>query len=294
MDRDISRIRPLQVAVAAAVIAEARDQDHIPSALDLMVSRLRDALGADGVTIELEQDGSLICCYASGHARRWLRRRVALVGSLAGLCFAASEPLMSGDVRRDRRIGDRKASEPEVRSMISVPLKLHGSTIGVLRVLGGTSDAFTGHHLAVCRLAAGGIQRMLMHELRRAGKRLSGPDRLVTTGLWALRDRRRSQVARAGEPGYRVSMVRLEIGGYLTSEILGHVSILVRATDQCLREDAGTYSVIMPGTSTEEATVAARRIKEELEAFAEAAGDKIAVDFSVEALIAPELDRQIA
>lgn len=294
MERDLSRIRPPHVAAVAAVIADASKQDHLPSALDLIVSRLRDVIGADGVTVELEQDESLICCFAGGHARRWLRRQVPVAGSLAGLCFGASEALMSADVRRDRRIGGRNAAEPEVRAMISVPLQLHGTTVGVLRALSGFSDSFSGHHLVICRLAAAAIQRILMQELRRTSTHLEDPARLVTTGLWALRDRRKAQVARAGEPGYQVSVVTLEISGYLTSEILGHVSILVRSTDQCLRQDAGTYSVVMPGTTTEEATIAAARIKRELEVFAQASGDKVAVDFKVEALLASDLDRQIA
>lgn len=294
MEQAMSRIHPPQVAAVAAVIADARKQDDIPSALDLMVSRLRDVLGADGVTVELEQDGSLICCYASGQARRLLRREVPVAGSLAGLCFAASEPLMTADVRRDRRMAGRNGPEPEVRSMISVPLQLHGSTVGVLRAVAGMSDFFDGHDRVVCKLTAAAIQRMLMHELRHAQRGARSPQSLVTNGLWALRDRRKSQVVRAGEPGYEVSMVRLEISGYLTSEILGHVSFLVRSTDQCLREDAGAYSVVMPGTSADDAASAARRIKRELEAFASASGDAVSVEFQVTKLVGAEVDRQIA
>lgn len=290
----VSRIRSRQVAAVAGVVADARKQDDIPLALDLMVSRLREVLSADGVTVELEQKGSLVCCYASGLARRWLSREVPVAGSLAGLCYAASEPLMSADVRRDRRIAGRNAPEPQVRSMVSVPLRLHGATVGVLRAFAGRSDVFSGRDLDICRLAAAAIQRMLMHELRRAQPALGNPDHLVTTGLWALRDRRKSQVLRAGDPSYTVSVVRLDIRGYLTSEILGHVSYLVRSTDQCLREDAGAYSVVMPGTTVEEATTAARRLKSELESFAHAAGDEVVVEFEVQSLIAPQLHQRSA
>lgn len=291
MERGISRIRPRQVAAVAALIADASPARDIPSTLDLMTSRLRDVLGADGVTVELERDRSLICCYASGHARRWLGREEAVAGSLAGLCYAASEALLSGDVARDKRLAARSECEPEVHSLICIPLRLDGAIVGVLRALSGTKGFFSGSDLVVCRLTAAAMQRILMHELWHEQKH--SLDRITTAGLWALRDRRKSQVARAGEPGYQVSVIRLEISGYLTSEILGHVSMLVRSTDQCLREDAGTYSVIMPGTSPEDAESAGRRLRRELEAFANAAGDSISVDCHVELLL-PQDDRQIA
>lgn len=279
----MSRIRPRQVAAVAALIADASSARDVPSALDLMASRLRDTVQADGVTVELERDGLLVCCYASGHARRWLTRSEPVTGSLAGLCFAASEALLSGDVRRDRRLAARAAAEPEVQSLISIPLRLEGSLVGVLRVLSGTPGFFSGNALVISRLTAAAMQRVLMHELWHEQKH--NLERITKAGLWALRDRRKNQRLHAGDAGYQVSTVRLHINGYLTSEILGHVSYLVRATDQCLREDADTYCVIMPGTSAEDAAVAAARIKRELEAFASAAGDKVSVQYEVESLI---------
>lgn len=291
MERGISRIRPRQVAAVAGLIADASEGKDVPTTLDLMASRLREVLQADGIAVELERDSSLVCCYASGHSRRWLGRDEPVAGSLAGLCYGASEPLLTSDVSRDRRLAARAGSEPEVHSLISVPLRLHGAIVGVLRALSGTPRAFSGEHLVICRLTGAAMQRVLMHELWHEQKH--GLDRLTTAGLWALRDRRKRQVRRAGEPGYQVSVVRLEISGYLSSEVLGHVSMLVRSTDQCLREDAGAYSVIMPGTSPEDAENAARRIKRELESFAAAAGDSVTIECHVESVIG-EVDRQIA
>lgn len=291
MDNGMSRIRPRQVAAVATLVADAAGQET-PELLDLMVSRLRDILDADGVTIELEQDGRLVCCCASGHARRWVGRSEPVAGSLAGLCFDASEPLISADVQSDRRMAECSASEPEVYSMVSVPVVLNGRVVGILRALGGAAGAFSGNQLVMARLAVAAIQRVLMHDLRK--ERGPSSDQLLTLGLWALRDRRKSQVLRAGEPGYRVSMVRLDITGYLTSEILGHVSMLVRSTDQCLREDAGAYSVIMPGTAPEDAAVAADRIKRELEAFASSAGEHIEVSYRVDDCLTPAIERRTA
>lgn len=283
MEQPVSRIRPRHVAAVAAVISDASCARDVPSAVDLMASRLRDTLQADGVTVELERDGLLVCCYASGHARRWLTRSEPVTGSLAGVCFAASEPLLSADVRRDRRLAARSAAEPEVHSLISIPLRLEGSLVGVLRVLSGAPGFFSGNDLVVSRLTGAAIQRILMHELWHEQKH--SLERMTKAGLWALRDRRKNQVARAGEAGYQVSALRLEISGYLTSEILGHVSFLARSTDQCLREDADTYLVIMPATSPEDAATVGARLKRELEAFAAAAGDKISVQYRVESLI---------
>lgn len=285
MNSDASRIRPPQVAAAATVVASLEANEDVAASLNMIVSRLRDVLGADGVTVELEHERSLVTCYASGHARRWLGRRSPLIASLGGICFSRGEATMSGDVQKDRRFSDLSGTEPEVRSMISVPIQLNGMPVGLVRILSGTRAFFSGRDLVVARLVGSSIRRVLMHELRESPDAGAPHTLQVIEALWSLRDRRRSQKRLAGEEGYEVSMVTLNITGYLTSEILGHVSMLVRSSDHCLREDAGTYSIVMPGTTAEEAEIAGARIRRELEVFAVAADDDIHVSYEVRTLL---------
>lgn len=291
MNRDLARIRPPQVAAAASVIAALEPGADVAAALDLIVSRLRDVTGADGVVVELQQEEALICCYASGLTRRWLGRKRPLAGSLGGACFLSDEALLTGSVKADRRFSGSAASEAEVRSMISVPLHLTGPSVGIVRIMSGSESFFSGHDLVVARLVTASIRRLLMHELREE------PDiphsYKIVEALWSLRDRRRSQKRLAGDPDYEVSMVVCNISGYLTSEILGHVSMLVRSSDHCIQEDAGTYAIVMPGTTAEEAMIAAARIRRELEAFAAAAEDDIKVTCEIRSLL-PAREAQTA
>lgn len=293
METTIENISPPQVAAVAAVIADSREKTDVAQVLEVMVSRLRDVLRADGVIVELEQDGQLICCYASGHARRWLGRREPVEGTLAGSCFERDEAVVSRNVRRDPRFRALAKKEPEVRSMLSVPLQVTGDTVGIVRVMSGTKNFFVDDDLVVCRLVGSAIRRLLVHAVREQEGGHSTVDFISREGLWAMRDRRRAEQRQGSDP-YAVSLVSLEITGYLTSEILGHVSMLVRATDECFQKDAGTYAIVMPGTTVEEAQVAGARIKRELEAFAQNAADDITVEIHVEALETREDARQIA
>lgn len=286
MNRDVSRIRPPQVAAAASVIAALQGSEDVVASMNMIVSRLRDVTGADGVVVELVHEASLICCYASGPARRWLGRRTAIETSLSGVCFTYDEPVMSGKVADDRRFSAAAGTEPEVRSMISIPLQITGPSVGVVRLLSGSEGFFTGHDLVVARLVAASVRRLLMHELREHPEPGAPKSDRVTEALWSLRDRRRAQQRLGMDDSYEVSMLTFNIDGYLTSEILGHVSMLVRSTDQCLRQDAGTYAIVMPGTTTEDAMVVGARIKRELESFAAAADDAIQVTFEVRTLLA--------
>ena len=283
METTIENVSPPQVAAVAGVIADSRDKGDMSQVLEVMVSRLRDVLKADGVTVELEQDGQLVCCYASGHARRWLGRSVPLDGSLVGACFRIDEAVVSRNVRKDPRFSSTAKKEPEVRSMLAVPLQITGDTVGLVRVMSGTKNFFVDDDLSVCRLVTSAVRRVLVHALREQEGGQATVEYITRQGLWAVRNRRRAEL-RVGSDAYALSLVTLEISGYLTSEILGHVSMLVRASDECFRQDAGTYAIVMPGTTVEEAAVAARRIQKELQAFAEHANDQISVDFQIRPL----------
>ena len=286
MNRDVSRIRPPQVAAAATVVAALGSTEDVVASMNLIVSRLRDVTRADGVVVELVHEGELVSCYASGSARRWLGRRTAIAGSLGGEGFLRDEPMMSGKVAHDRRLATAAQTEPEVASMISIPLQITGPTVGVVRVMSRKESFFTGHDLVVARLVSASMRRVLMHELREHPEPDAPPksDRVVEA-LWSLRDRRRAQQRLGTDDSYEVTMLTFNITGYLTSEILGHVSMLVRNTDQCLRQDAGSYAIVMPGTTAEDAMVAGARIKRELEAFAAAADDVIQATFEVRSLL---------
>ena len=284
MKRDVGRIGPPEVAAAATVVTALQPDEEVSAALDMVVSRLREVTEADGVVVELRQDDQMVCCYASGHARRWLGRRVAIDSSIGGDCFNRDEPLMSGRVQEDRRFSGSASSEPEVRSMVSIPLQVTGPSVGVVRLLSGTDGSFSGHDLVVARLVAASIRRLLVHELRDHPEPDAPKSDRVVEALWSLRDRRRSQQRLGQDDDYEVSMLICSISGYLTSEILGHVSMLVRETDHCMRQDAGTYAIVMPGTTADEALVAGARIQKELVAFAAAADDRISVSYEVRTL----------
>ena len=285
MNRDVSRIRPPQVAAAATVVAALGSSEDVVASMNVMVSRLRDVTQADGVVVELVHEGELVCCYASGPARRWLGRRTAIEGSLGGQCFIRDEPMMSGKVAHDRRLAAAAHTEPEVASMISIPLQITRPTVGIVRLLSRKESFFTGHDLVVARLVSASMRRVLMHELREHPEPDAPKSDRVVEALWSLRDRRRAQQRLGTDESYEVTMLTFNITGYLTSEILGHVSMLVRNTDQCLRQDAGSYAIVMPGTTAEDAMVAGARIKRELESFAAAADDVIQVTFEVRSLL---------
>jgi hypothetical protein len=75
--------------------------------------------------------------------------------------------------------------------------------------------------------------------------------------------------------------VRYELRGYLTANLVHHISGVVRSSDHVFQDDAGAFTMILTGTGAADAEIVARRVKCELEKLAELGGDPVDVGWQV-------------
>lgn len=282
------------LARVAAVIADASACSGLPDALRRLVEGFVELTEADRAVVLLENDERLVACYADAGSDHLLAHEVAVDGSLEGACFRAGRPLLSHDVTRDTRFGGMEHAADEL-SLIAIPLHLEGPPIGLVRITSLESGRFHGHDLIAARLLVAATRKLLLQSLRAEREALGFYDKdFANVGVWALRDRRTAQLRRKNMQGPAVTLVRYDIRGYLTADIVHHIAAVVRSSDHVFQDDAGTFTLILTGTSAPDAEMVALRVKAEIERLAEMGGDPVQVDWKVTELDHDADHRRIA
>lgn len=290
-NRDIS---PDQLGRVAALVADASGSGGIPQALATFMQGVAALTGADRAALSLEQEGRLVTCYADQGSGHLLASEVLVEGSVEGACYRSGAPVLSDDLARDRRF-EALGPAADERSLIAIPLHLEGPPIGLVRLSSIETARFGGKELTVARLVVAALRKLLLQGLRAEREALGFRDRdFATAGVWALRDRRKVQLQRSGQSETAVTLVRYDIRGYLTSEIVQYISTAVRSGDHVFQDDAGTFTLILTGTVAADAELVARRVKAEIERLAEVGGDPIEVAWKVTELGHDAPERRIA
>ncbi|MFP5352594.1 MAG: GAF domain-containing protein [Actinomycetota bacterium] len=269
------------LARVAAVVADASRCSELPDALRLFVEGFAQLTRADRAAVLLEKEGRLVACYADAGSQHLLAREVPAEGSLEGTCFRAGRALISHDVSRDTRFSGVDRTPDEV-SLITIPLHLEGPPIGLVTITSNEPARFHGSDLIAARLLVAAMRKLLLQALRAERESLGFYERdFPNVGVWALRDRRNAQLRRWDTQGAAVTLVRYDIRGYLTANIVHHIGAVVRSSDHVFQDDAGTFTLILPGTSAPDAERVALRVKTEIETLAEIGGDPVEVDWKV-------------
>ena len=276
------------LARVAAVVADASSCPELPDALRRSVEGFVELTGADRAVVLLENEDNLVACYADSGSEHLLAREMSVDGSLEGACFRAGRPLISHDVTRDGRFEGMGPAADEL-SLIAIPLHLEGPPIGLVRITSSESGRFQGRDLLAARLLVAATRKLLLQSLRAEREALGFYDKeFANVGVWALRDRRTAQLRRKNMQGPAVTLVRYDIRGYLTADIVHHIAAVVRSSDHVFQDDAGTFTLILTGTSAPDAEMVALRVKAEIERLAEMGGDPVQVDWKV-----TELDHDV-
>jgi len=110
--------------------------------MQYVVEQTLPLIGADGAVIELAEDGDMVYRAAAGIAKDQLGLRLKISGSLSGLCVITGETLACADSETDPRVDREACHKVGLRSMIVMPLKHRGVTVGVLKALSAQPDYF--------------------------------------------------------------------------------------------------------------------------------------------------------
>jgi putative methionine-R-sulfoxide reductase with GAF domain len=110
--------------------------------MQLVVVRALPLIAADGAAIELAEDGEMVYRATSGIAESQLGLRLKMESSLSGLSVMTGEVLSSEDAETDPRVNAAACRSMGLRSMIVLPLKYNGVTIGVLKAMSSKARKF--------------------------------------------------------------------------------------------------------------------------------------------------------
>ncbi|MGC9356604.1 MAG: ATP-binding protein [Anaerolineae bacterium] len=156
--------------------------------LRIIIRTAEDLLDSEAASILLEdrRTGGLQFAAATGSSAEELRRlEVPIEGSIAGTVFRSGKSLIVDNVNADPRhyVEVDRQAQFETRSILGVPMRLHGSTIGVLEAINKLDGTFDDGDAAILRILASQAaiaihNARLVSDLRAANERLSEIDKL--------------------------------------------------------------------------------------------------------------------
>lgn len=120
--------------------------------MQFIVEQTLPLINADGAAIELAEDGEMVYRAASGIATPQLGLRLRIDASLSGLSVMTGKILTCTDAETDARVDSEACRKVGLRSMIVMPLKHHGVTVGVLKAMSRQPDKFGRKDKAVLAL----------------------------------------------------------------------------------------------------------------------------------------------
>jgi len=206
--------------------------------MQLVCQRAGELCNASGAVVELAEGEEMVYRAASGLAQGQLGLRLGRVGSLSGQCVAQDQILQCDDSETDPRVDRVACRKVGLRSMLVVPLRHEGQSVGVLKVISSTQKAFDRQHAQVLGLLSELIGAAIYHAVQYESSDLyyrATHDALTNLANRALYyDRLRQQLAQASRAHGNVAIVNIDMDGLKSiNDLLGH-----RAGDAAIRQVA--------------------------------------------------------
>ena len=120
--------------------------------MSLVVHRTLNLAGADGAAVEMADGDDMVYRAAAGMAGGSLGLRLKRGSSLSGLCVSEGRALHCDDALLDPRIDRAACLKLGLRSMVVVPLRHQGETVGVLKAMSSRVAHFSARHIALLEL----------------------------------------------------------------------------------------------------------------------------------------------
>ncbi|QYJ77385.1 sensor domain-containing diguanylate cyclase [Shewanella acanthi] len=120
--------------------------------MQFTVEQVLPLIDADGAVIELAEKGDMVYRAASGIAEDKLGLRLKMDSSLSGRCVSTGEVLTCADSEIDPRVDINACRQIGLRSMLVVPLKHLGTTVGVLKAMSTRVNKFSEPELQLLNM----------------------------------------------------------------------------------------------------------------------------------------------
>jgi diguanylate cyclase (GGDEF)-like protein len=270
--------RLLEIIQAQGEIA-AGDLDQ-RRAMDAIVNRVPELIGADGALIDSPDGDRLVFRAGSGVDSRVIGWNYPRIASLSGLALKRRAVLISNDTWIDRRVEYATCRKLGARSLLCAPLVHQGDELGSLTAFSSRPYAFDQKDREAIGLLGSFLAAHLHHAAGfEAAAHLSRHDHL--TGLQnrrAYEARLDAETARASARGGELSLCLLDLDRFKeVNDRFGHVAgdeVLravargfadLRLHDDAFRIGGDEFAVILPGCDPTEARAAIRRVVDGLE-----------------------------
>jgi len=152
-----------KIDVLNTISATISQSPHLAAALDSTLERLLKLTEADIGSIHLLEPASqdLILCASRGVTQSFIytEHRIPMGACLCGLAVRLGEVVVSDDLSKDERLSRSPCRDERFGSMISLPLRAHEKTLGILTLYSRRTHAFNladrpllitiSHHIGV-------------------------------------------------------------------------------------------------------------------------------------------------
>jgi diguanylate cyclase (GGDEF)-like protein len=233
--------------------------------MQLVCQRAATLCRADGAAVELAEGNEMVYRAAAGLARAQLGLRLRRQGSLSGLCVETNDILRCDDAETDPRVDREACRKVGLRSMLVVPLRHEDQSVGVLKIVSSSVNAFGAWHAQVLGLLSTLVGAAIYHAVQNASNDLyyrATHDALTSLANRAqFYDSLRQQLARAARCHGMVAVVYIDMDGLKAiNDSLGHragdaalcavasrIGTELRAEDVAARVGGDEFGVILVG-----------------------------------------------
>ncbi len=295
IDGDSRRL--LEIIQAQGEIA-AGDLDQ-GRAMQVIVDRVRELIGADGALIDSPDGDRLVFRAGSGIDPRVIGWEYPRAASLSGRSLERRSVLISSDTRLDARVETETCERLGARSLLCAPLVHHDEELGSLTAFAARPHAFDEGD----RSAIGLLGRSLAAHLHHAAGFSLASHQSRHDHLTGLQNRRayEARLARetslAARQGGELALCLLDLDRFkAVNDRFGHIAgdEVLRAVargfghrrlhDEAFRIGGDEFAVVLPGCDKAAAGAAIRRMVDELDlAELTARGITFGVSFGIAA-----------
>lgn len=145
-----SRDKLLEVIAIQTEVA--RQGLDLGGVMNLVSHRTLELVQAEGAAVELAESGDMVYRAAAGIASGNLGLRLLRKASLSGLCVELGRALYCDDAALDPRTDRVACARLGLRSMVVVPLRHQGETVGVLKAMSTRQSLFDDRHVKLLKL----------------------------------------------------------------------------------------------------------------------------------------------
>lgn len=248
-----------------------------------VVEQTLPLIEADGSAIELAEDGVMVYRAAAGIAKGQLGLRLRIDTSLSGLCVMTGETLSCDDSEVDPRVDQLACRQVGLRSMIVLPLKHRGITVGALKAMSVQPNKFKQGDIALLGMLSEVVAASMYFSAQYDSDNLfikathDGMTGLANRALFM--DRLRNAAARSGREQRPSGVLMIDmdglkqindthghrIGDAVIVEFSNRLKNATRSTDTAARLGGDEFGVILsPLEHFDGIDIAVQRINDEI------------------------------